>query len=119
MSAHGPAEQLTLLKAPLQTLYYFSCSVASGLASAAHFVATHPFTLFLALPTLLTYLFCLITGSATEYTEAAEVRRVDESTQWSSQVWCVSASIQLFSCTQCQLHRSAYLLFYLSCTSDT
>ncbi|WIA38664.1 hypothetical protein OEZ86_001971 [Tetradesmus obliquus] len=46
---------LTLARSPLRTLYYFSCSVASGTASAAHFVATHPITLGLALPLLAFY----------------------------------------------------------------
>ena len=82
MSTHGSAEQLTLLRSPIRTLYYFSCSVTSGLASAAHFVATHPFTLFLALPTLLSYLVCVVTGSATEYTAAAEVCSLDTCTDF-------------------------------------
>lgn len=46
---------LTLAKHPFKTLYYFSCSIASGTASAAHFVATHPVTLGVALPILLLY----------------------------------------------------------------
>lgn len=46
---------LTLARHPFKTLYYFSCSVASGTASAAHFVATHPVTLGIALPILLLY----------------------------------------------------------------
>ncbi|KAI8471894.1 MAG: hypothetical protein J3K34DRAFT_226103 [Monoraphidium minutum] len=46
---------LTLGRAPLRTLYYFGWSAASGLRGAAHFVATHPVTLFLALPALAYY----------------------------------------------------------------
>lgn len=46
---------LTLARHPFKTLYYFSCSVASGTASAAHFVATHPVTIWVALPLLLLY----------------------------------------------------------------
>ncbi|KAF8059178.1 hypothetical protein HT031_005350 [Scenedesmus sp. PABB004] len=46
---------LTLARSPLRTLYYFGCSVASGTAQAAHFVATHPVTLCVALPVVLFY----------------------------------------------------------------
>jgi hypothetical protein len=46
---------LTLGRAPLRTLYWFGLSVVYGLRDAAHFVATHPVTLFLALPALFYY----------------------------------------------------------------
>jgi hypothetical protein len=64
---------LTLARSPLRTLYYFSCSVASGTASAAHFVATHPITLGLALPLLAFYSASKGLGYAEETTALIEV----------------------------------------------
>jgi hypothetical protein len=64
---------LTLARSPLRTLYYFSCSVASGTASAAHFVATHPITLGLALPLLAFYSASKGLGYAEESTALIEV----------------------------------------------
>jgi hypothetical protein len=46
---------ITLARAPLQTLYWFGASAACGARDAARFVATHPVTLFLALPALAYY----------------------------------------------------------------
>lgn len=66
---------LTLARAPLRTLYYFGWSVASGLRDAAHFVATHPVTLFMALPALAYYGAAKAFGYAPAHTEAMEVRR--------------------------------------------
>lgn len=65
---------LTLARHPFKTLYYFSCSVASGTASAAHFVATHPLTLGLALPLLVCYVAAKGLGYADDTTAAVEVR---------------------------------------------
>eukprot|EP00878_Enallax_costatus_P006050 GHUV01006346.1.p1 GENE.GHUV01006346.1~~GHUV01006346.1.p1 ORF type:complete len:425 (+),score=83.33 GHUV01006346.1:975-2249(+) len=62
-------KNLTLLRSPLRTLYYFSCSVASGTKSAAHFTATHPVTLGVALPLLLFYVISKSVGYA-EHTTA-------------------------------------------------
>lgn len=64
---------LTLARSPLKTLYYFSCSVASGTASAAHFIATHPLTLGLALPLFLFYGIAKGVGYAEETTALFEV----------------------------------------------
>jgi len=65
---------LTLARAPLQTLYWFSLSVAYGLRDAAHFVATHPVTLFLALPLLAYYGAAKMVGYNPGSTELMEVR---------------------------------------------
>lgn len=65
---------LTLLRSPVKTLYYFSCSVAHGTASAAHFVATHPITLGLALPLFLAYGSAKAVGYAEDTTQLVEVR---------------------------------------------
>lgn len=65
---------LTLARHPWKTLYYFSCSVASGTASAAHFVATHPVTLGVALPVLLLYAVAKALGLYVDATGALEVR---------------------------------------------
>jgi hypothetical protein len=65
---------LTLARSPVRTLYYFSCSVASGTASAAHFVATHPITLGLALPLLAFYSASKGLGYAEDTTALIEVR---------------------------------------------
>lgn len=65
---------LTLARHPLKTLYYFSCSVASGTASAAHFVATHPVTLGIALPILLLYASAKGLGLYPDVTGSLEVR---------------------------------------------
>jgi hypothetical protein len=67
---------LTLAKHPFKTLYYFSCSVASGTASAAHFVATHPVTLGIALPILLLYAAAKGLGLYVDATGALEVREL-------------------------------------------
>lgn len=64
---------LTLARSPLRTLYYFSCSVASGTASAAHFVATHPITLGLALPLLAFYSAAKGLGYSEDTTALIEV----------------------------------------------
>eukprot|EP00879_Flechtneria_rotunda_P027018 GHRR01028876.1.p1 GENE.GHRR01028876.1~~GHRR01028876.1.p1 ORF type:complete len:122 (+),score=31.57 GHRR01028876.1:578-943(+) len=64
---------LTLARSPFRTLYYFGCSVASGTASAAHFVATHPVTIGLALPLLLFYGVSKGFGYAEETTAGMEV----------------------------------------------
>eukprot|EP00879_Flechtneria_rotunda_P014530 GHRR01015185.1.p1 GENE.GHRR01015185.1~~GHRR01015185.1.p1 ORF type:complete len:285 (+),score=76.87 GHRR01015185.1:269-1123(+) len=63
---------LTLARSPFRTLYYFGCSVASGTASAAHFVATHPVTIGLALPLLLFYGVSKGFGYAEETTAGME-----------------------------------------------
>jgi hypothetical protein len=65
---------LTLAKHPFKTLYYFSCSIASGTASAAHFVATHPVTLGVALPILLLYAAAKGLGLYVDATGTLEVR---------------------------------------------
>lgn len=65
---------LTLARHPFKTLYYFSCSVASGTASAAHFVATHPVTLGIALPVLLLYASAKGLGLYPDATGLLEVR---------------------------------------------
>lgn len=67
---------LTLARHPFKTLYYFSCSVASGTASAAHFVATHPVTLGIALPVLLLYVAAKGLGLYTDATGTLEVSMV-------------------------------------------
>jgi membrane protein YqaA with SNARE-associated domain len=64
--------QLTLVRSPFKTLYYFSCSVASGTASAAHFIATHPITLGLALPLLVFYSVAKGAGYAADTTTLFE-----------------------------------------------
>lgn len=64
---------LTLARHPFKTLYYFSCSVASGTAQAAHFVATHPVTLGVALPIVLLYAAAKGLGLYTDATGALEV----------------------------------------------
>jgi hypothetical protein len=65
---------ITLARAPLRTLYYFAWSVASGLRDAAHFVATHPLTLFMALPLLAYYVTAKALGYAPAHTALMEVR---------------------------------------------
>lgn len=67
-------DSLTLARHPFKTLYYFSCSVASGTASAAHFVATHPVTLGIALPILLLYTTAKGLGLYPDATGELEVR---------------------------------------------
>jgi len=64
---------LTLARSPIRTLYYFSCSVISGTASAAHFVATHPVNLWIALPLVAFYVIAKGLGYAPSTTEAMEV----------------------------------------------
>ncbi|KIY95916.1 hypothetical protein MNEG_12045 [Monoraphidium neglectum] len=63
---------ITLARAPLRTLYYFAWSVASGLRDAAHFVATHPLTLFMALPLLAYYVTAKALGYAPAHTALME-----------------------------------------------
>lgn len=65
---------LTLARHPFKTLYYFSCSVATGTASAAHFIATHPVTLGMALPILLLYAGAKALGLYGDATGMLEVR---------------------------------------------
>jgi hypothetical protein len=65
---------LTLARHPFKTLYYFSCSVANGTASAAHFIATHPVTLGMALPILLLYAGAKVLGLYGDATGLLEVR---------------------------------------------
>lgn len=68
------AEQpLTLLRHPFKTLYYFGCSVAYGLSAAAHYLATHPITVFLALPAILFYVTATSLGMFPEATSAMQV----------------------------------------------
>lgn len=67
---------LTLGRAPLRTLYYFGWSIASGVRDAAHFVATHPVTLFLALPALVYYCAAKALGYSPATTSLMEVRQV-------------------------------------------
>jgi hypothetical protein len=69
---------LTLARAPLRTLYFFGCSVGSGTASAARFVATHPLTLGLALPLLLFYGGAKAVGTHPDTTAAIDVSRSRE-----------------------------------------
>jgi hypothetical protein len=66
---------ITLARAPLQTLYWFGRSVAGGLRDAAHFVATHPVTLFIALPALAYYAAAKATGYAPAHTDTMEASR--------------------------------------------
>lgn len=66
---------ITLGTAPLRTLYWFSRSVVTGARDAAHFVATHPVTLFIALPALLYYGAAKSLGYAPQATGRMEVRR--------------------------------------------
>lgn len=63
---------ITLARAPLRTLYYFGWSVISGLRDASHFTATHPITLFIALPALVFYGGCKATGYSPATTDAME-----------------------------------------------
>lgn len=65
---------LTLARHPFRTLYYFACSVASGTAGAAHFIATHPVTLGVALPVVLLYITAKGLGLYTDATGVLEVR---------------------------------------------
>lgn len=66
-------KNMTLLRSPFKTLYYFGGSVGAGLASAATFVATHPVTLYLALPAIASYVACKGAGAVPDLTEGIEV----------------------------------------------
>jgi hypothetical protein len=68
-----PAPQLlTLRRNPRQTIAHFGRFCAEGLADAAHFCATHPLTLYLALPLLALYAGCKVGGRASEHVASAE-----------------------------------------------
>lgn len=64
---------LSLTRAPLRTLYYFGWSVATGLRDAAHFTATHPVTLYAALPVVVLYIIAKALGLLPTVTSLAEV----------------------------------------------
>lgn len=65
--------KLTLFKSPIRTLYYFSKSAWSGLTASAHWVASHPVTLFILLPALALYMGAKHSGQAPGVVEAVEV----------------------------------------------
>lgn len=63
---------LTLLRSPLRTLYYFGCSLVSGAVSAVQYSSSHPLTLFILLPVLAAYGTAKVSGSAPGAVDAAE-----------------------------------------------
>ncbi len=71
-----PVQQLTLWRHPVLTLYHFGCSLADGIADTLQFAATHPSTLYLALPALFFYAFSRLTGYAAGTADILEVRGV-------------------------------------------
>jgi len=62
------APLLTLRRSPRATLRHFGAFCAGGLRRAADLLATHPLTLYLALPLAAAYAGCKISGAAPEAT---------------------------------------------------
>jgi hypothetical protein len=65
--------QITLLRAPFKTLYYFGCSAASAAIYAVRFTLSHPFTLFILGPLLAAYAACKHLGYGQESLQQVEV----------------------------------------------
>lgn len=65
--------RLTLWRSPGKTLYYFSCSVASGLLSAFKFMASHSMTIYILFPILCLYTLSKASGVGESFVLFAEV----------------------------------------------
>jgi hypothetical protein len=69
-------KQLTLLKSPLKTLYYFGHFSATGLLRGSKWFVSHPLTVFVLFPLIVSYMGAKQYDYAAHTTQELEVRRL-------------------------------------------
>jgi vacuole membrane protein 1 len=67
-------KQLTLLRSPFKTMYYFGCFAASGLLRGSRWFVSHPLTVFGFVPLVLLYAGAKHYDYAANITQEIEVR---------------------------------------------